>query len=68
MDDWQGFLTWASLFGHTMSPWERSLKQLLLTLCFDLLRLVSKICVMNRMSLSRHVLATSDIFCLSMNI
>lgn len=68
MNDWQGFLTWLSLFGHAVSPWEGSPKQLLLTLCFELLRLVAKICVMSRMSLFRHVLATSDIFCLSMNI
>lgn len=56
------------LSGHILSPWERSLKQLLLTLSSELLRLVARISVVKRMSLFRHVHAASDIFCLSMNI
>lgn len=54
MNDWQGFLTWASLFGPSKSPWERSLKQLPFTLCSELLWPVAKVYEIHRMMLVFH--------------
>lgn len=66
-DDWQDFLTWASLWPHFITL-EKESKAASIDPLFWAAGAVARIFVRKRMSLFRHVCAASDIFCLSMNV